>query len=135
MGVDDLPPAGVVPLNLLLEMYGPICPIPTNEFGDPVLPPKGLNQTKQGQRIHLKVWKCLWWNVHWVQLVLLEDLSGDVRDGVRGHTGEPVRWELLLLEEVAHLDWVGLSEVTKRWEELAGRKSGVVDKSRDEGTH
>ena len=52
VGVGDLPPAAVVPLNLLLEMYGPICPSPTNEFGDPVLPPKALNKTKQGQQIH-----------------------------------------------------------------------------------
>lgn len=73
---------------------------------------------------------------NWVQLVLLEDLSGDVRDCVRGHTGVPVRWKLLLLEEVAHLGWVGSSKITAAGEEFAGWEvSQVRPESHDVDTH
>lgn len=60
---------------------------------------------------------------HWVRFVLLENLGSNEWDGVWLDTGVPVRWQLLLAEEVVHGHEIRLSLVSKRGEKLATRQS------------
>lgn len=72
-------------------------------------------------------WKALTAKSDWVQLVLLEDLGSDKWDGVWLNPGVPIRWELLLAEEIVHGDKIRLALVPETRKQFATRQSGAVN--------